>query len=84
MSHLQGATATPSNRITANQPLQQVTNTGGIGFAGARNVSNIPLPNRAAQLGGRAFVEQIDFAEGWQANNVRITNDPAELNCAGR
>jgi len=41
-----------------------------------RTSATYPCRNRAAQLGGRA--EQIDFyAEGWQANNVRITNDPA-------
>lgn len=70
----------PSNRITANQPLQQVTNTGGIGFTlgGARNVSNIPSPEQGGSVRRARFqAEQIDFyARGWQANNVRITNDP--------
>jgi len=39
-----------SNRITANQ-LQQVTNTGGIGFVGWWERQHLPCRNRAAQLG---------------------------------
>jgi hypothetical protein len=70
----------PSNRLTANQPLQQVTNTGGIGFTlgGQRNVSNIPLPQQGGSVRRVRFeAEQIDFyAQGWQGRNVRITNDP--------
>ncbi len=70
----------PSDRITANQPLEQVTNTGGIGFTlgGARNVSNIPLPQRGGSVKRVRFeAEGIDFSTGgWQARNVRITNDP--------
>jgi len=55
-SHLAGAT-TLGNRITANQPLQQVT--GGIGFTlGGENVST--LLNRAAQL-GRARFQAVRF-----------------------
>jgi lipopolysaccharide export system protein LptA len=70
----------PSDRITANQPLQQVTSTGGIGVTvgGKRNVSNIPLPQQGGSVRRLRFeAEQIDFyPEGWQASNVRITNDP--------
>lgn len=70
----------PSDRITANQPREQVTNTGGIGFTvgGARNVSNIPLPERGGSVKRMRFeAEGINFsAGGWQARNVRITNDP--------
>jgi len=47
-------------------------------LGGARNVSNIPLPEQGGSVRRARFqAEQIDFyAEGWQANNVRITNDP--------
>ena len=70
----------PSDRITANQPLQQVTSPGGINF-GVGSGSNVGSLSRP-QLGGevkrlRFQAEAIDFyREGWQARNVRFTNDP--------
>ena len=74
-------TARPqSDRITANQPLQQLTNTGGLGFTfgGARNVNNISPPQQGGAVKRVRFqAERIDFYPGgWQARNVRLTNDP--------
>ncbi len=69
----------PSDRLSSNQPLQQVTSPGGINatFGGSGN-SNIPH----AQQGGtvrrlRFQANSIDFyPQGWIAKDVRITNDP--------
>jgi len=73
----------PSNRITANQPLQQVTNTGGIDLRWwCENVSNIPCRNRAAQLGGRAFKlsRLISMLKaGKQTTSASPTISPPEL-----
>jgi hypothetical protein len=72
-------TRPPSDRFTSNQPLQQVTSPGGINFTvGGSGRSNVP----GAQQGGtvrrlRFEADQIDFyPQGWQARDVRITNDP--------
>jgi hypothetical protein len=63
----------PSNRITANQPLGQVTNTGGVELSAGSG-----LPQQAGEVRRVRFqAERIDFyPEGWKANNVRFTNDP--------
>ncbi len=63
----------PSDRVTANQPLQQVTNTGGVQFSAGSG-----LPQQSGEVRRVRFqAERIDFyPEGWKANNVRFTNDP--------
>ncbi|PSB47889.1 DUF3769 domain-containing protein [Cyanosarcina cf. burmensis CCALA 770] len=69
------------DRFTPNQPLQQVTNAGGlnINYGSKRGIAGVPPLN---QKGGtvkrlRFEAETINFyREGWQAQNVRITNDP--------
>lgn len=69
----------PSARLTANQPLQEVTSAGGISFTlgSGRNTGNIPQPPGGEVRRLRFEAEKIDFyPEGWQANDVRITNDP--------
>ena len=75
------ATARPqSDRITSTQPLGQVNNPGGIGFTlgGTRDVSNInPPPEGGTVKRVRFQADQIDlYPGGWQARNIRITNDP--------
>lgn len=61
-----------SDRITANQPLQQVTSPGGITI-GTGDITAPPGAIRRL----RAEADTINFyPEGWQATNVRITNDP--------
>ena len=79
-----GATILPtrplSDRIAANQPLQQISNPGGftIGIGAGRNIENLP----PQQVGGtinrvRFQAERVDFnAEGFTARKVRLTNDP--------
>jgi hypothetical protein len=70
----------PSDRMTAEQPLQQVTSPGGIAVTvgGGRGVSNLPLPQQGGVVRRLRFeAEQIEFyPQGWQARDVRITNDP--------
>lgn len=69
------------DRFAPNQPLQQVSNVGGlnINYGSKRGIAGVPT---AGQQGGtvkrlRFEAENIDFyREGWQARNVRITNDP--------
>lgn len=64
----------PSDRITANQPQQQITNTGGIQLAAGS--SDLPQQTGAVRR-VRFQAERINFyPEGWQASNVRFTNDP--------
>lgn len=71
---------TPSDRLLANQPLQQVTSTGGITITARSrtNITNISLPQQSGEVRQLRFeAEGIDFYPGgWQARNVRITNDP--------
>ncbi|PPS44166.1 DUF3769 domain-containing protein [Chroococcidiopsis sp. TS-821] len=60
-----------SDRITANQPLQQVTSPGGITIG----TGSVPQGGQIRRL--RVEADTIDFdPQGWQATNVRITNDP--------
>ncbi len=70
----------PSDRITANQPRQDVTSTGGIGVSvgGGRDINNVALPQQGGVIRRLSFqAQQVEFyPEGWQAQNVRITNDP--------
>ncbi len=70
----------PSDRIRANQPVSGVSSPGGIDviFGGQSNASNIPPPKAGGVVNRLRFeAEQIDFyPQGWQASNVRITNDP--------
>ena len=69
-----------SDRITANQPLQQLTNPGGVGIVVG---SDQNIPNRPDLQQGGSFsrlrfqAERINF-EGntLQATKVRLTNDP--------
>ncbi|MBN4002133.1 DUF3769 domain-containing protein [Nostoc sp. LPT] len=70
----------PSDRIRANQPVSGVSSPGGIDvtFGGQADASNIPPPKTGGTVNRLRFeAEQIDFyPQGWQASNVRITNDP--------
>ncbi|MEH2083935.1 MAG: DUF3769 domain-containing protein [Nostoc sp.] len=70
----------PSDRIRANQPVSGVSSPGGIDvtFGGQADASNIPPPQTGGRVNRLRFeAEQIDFyPQGWQASNVRITNDP--------
>jgi hypothetical protein len=70
----------PSDRIRANQPLSGVSSPGGIDvtIGGQSDASNIPPPKAGGAVNRLRFeAEQIDFyPQGWQARDVRITNDP--------
>ncbi|MEH1853205.1 MAG: DUF3769 domain-containing protein [Nostoc sp.] len=70
----------PSDRITANQPLSGVSSPGGIdvSFGGQADASNIAPPKTGGLVKRLRFeAEHIDFyPQGWQARDVRITNDP--------
>ncbi|MBG1268853.1 DUF3769 domain-containing protein [Nostoc sp. WHI] len=70
----------PSDRITANQPISGVSSPGGIDatFGGQAGASNIPGSTTGGAVNRLRFeAQQIDFyPQGWQARNVRITNDP--------
>ncbi|PIG94554.1 DUF3769 domain-containing protein [Gloeocapsopsis sp. IPPAS B-1203] len=63
-----------SDRITANQPLQQVTSPGGINIG----TGSVASPQQGGEIRRlRVEADTINFdPEGWQATNVRITNDP--------
>ncbi len=70
----------PSDRIRANQPTTGVNSPGGVNFnlGGRADATNLPAP----KVGGvvkrvRFQAERVDFyPRGWQARNVRFTNDP--------
>ncbi|WP_392535748.1 DUF3769 domain-containing protein [Nostoc sp. C117] len=70
----------PSDRIRANQPLSGVSSPGGfdLTIGGQANASNIPAPKAGGAVNRLRFeAEHIDFyPQGWQARDVRITNDP--------
>ncbi|MDJ0703350.1 MAG: DUF3769 domain-containing protein [Leptolyngbyaceae cyanobacterium MO_188.B28] len=74
------ANAPISDRLT-NQPVQNVRTTGGLTFATGtggfgRSANGDPRAQRSVRR-VRFEAAQIDFdAEGWQAENVRVTNDP--------
>ena len=67
----------PSDRITANQPLQNISSPGGINIG-----TGVGQDAPTAASGGtvrrlRFEASQIEFdPRGWQAQDVRITNDP--------
>ncbi|MFE1748845.1 DUF3769 domain-containing protein [Coleofasciculus sp. H7-2] len=69
-----------SDRITANQPVSNITSPGGYGlvFGTNRNIQN----QQSFQQGGainrlRFQADRVDFdSEGAFATNVRLTNDP--------
>jgi hypothetical protein len=70
-----------SDRITAQQPLQNPAGAGGVSIsAGAgRDVTRVPggLPRGGELKRLRFEAERIDFTpEGWVATNIQITNDP--------
>ncbi len=75
-----------SDRLTANQPLQRVTRAEGYQF-GVGSIRDFDLLGQEGGLpttggGGkinrlRFQAERVDFyPEGWDATNVRLTNDP--------
>jgi len=70
----------PSDRIRANQPLSGVSSPGGIDFVlgGQPDARNIAPPKAGGVINRLRFeAKQIDFyPRGWQARDVRITNDP--------
>ncbi|MBG1261385.1 DUF3769 domain-containing protein [Nostoc commune] len=70
----------PSDRIRANQPVSGVSSPGGIDvvFGGQADASNIPASKTGGVVNRLRFeAEHIDFyPQGWQARDVRITNDP--------
>lgn len=65
-----------SDRILANQPLEEVTNTGGL--VGGTDAARNPYTNSTGGVRQFRFeANQIEFnADGWWAENVRLTNDP--------
>jgi hypothetical protein len=69
-----------SDRIRANQPVTNVASPGGIEFTvgGTTDASNLPQPRSGGAVNRLRFeAERIDFyPRGWQAKEVRITNDP--------
>ncbi|MEH2065167.1 MAG: DUF3769 domain-containing protein [Nostoc sp.] len=70
----------PSDRIRANQPVSGVSSPGGldVAFGGQADASNIPVSKTGGAVNRLRFeAEHIDFyPQGWQAKDVRITNDP--------
>ncbi|NEU78576.1 DUF3769 domain-containing protein [Nostoc sp. UIC 10630] len=70
----------PSDRIRANQPLSGVSSPGQLDFTvgGQADASNLSPPKTGGVVNRLRFeAEHIDFyPQGWQARDVRITNDP--------
>ncbi|WP_414577048.1 DUF3769 domain-containing protein [Anabaena sp. CCY 9402-a] len=70
----------PSDRIRANQPTTGISSPGGLEFTlgGTADASNVPPPKSGGEVKRLRFeARQIEFyPRGWQARNVRITNDP--------
>jgi len=70
----------PSDRIRANQPTSGVSSPGELNLAigGQSAASNVPPPKTGGQVRRIRFeAKRIDFySRGWQARDVRITNDP--------
>lgn len=70
-----------SDRVRVNQPVQNVSSPGGvsIGVGAGRDVGRVPgaLPRGGEIRRFRFEAEKLDFTpDGWQANNIQITNDP--------
>lgn len=70
----------PSDRIRANQPTTSVNSPGGVNFnlGGRTDARNLPGPKQGGVVKRVRFqAERVDFyPRGWQARNVRFTNDP--------
>ncbi|NET00729.1 MAG: DUF3769 domain-containing protein [Sphaerospermopsis sp. SIO1G1] len=70
----------PSDRIRANQPTTGVSSPGGINvnLGGQPDASNLPVAESGGVVKRMRFeAQKIDFyPRGWQAEDVRITNDP--------
>ncbi|NEU71327.1 DUF3769 domain-containing protein [Hassallia byssoidea VB512170] len=70
----------PSDRIRANQPTTGVNSPGGVNFnlGGRADARNLPGPPQGGVVKRVRFqAERVDFyPRGWQARNVRFTNDP--------
>lgn len=70
----------PSDRIRANQPVSNISSPGGINvtIGGQADARNIPPPKTGGVVKRLRFeAQRIDFyPNGWQAEDVRITNDP--------
>jgi hypothetical protein len=70
----------PSDRIRANQPTTGVNSPGGVNFnlGGRADARNLPAPKQGGVVKRVRFqAERVDFyPRGWQARNVRFTNDP--------
>ncbi|MEO3704824.1 DUF3769 domain-containing protein [Trichormus azollae] len=70
----------PSDRIRANQPVSNVNSSEGINvtIGGQADARNIPPPKTGGVVKRLRFeAQRIDFyPNGWQAEDVRITNDP--------
>lgn len=74
-----GIEAPVSDRVRRNQPLTQITSPGGIDFTlGGIQARNVPLPVSGGEVRRLRFeAQRISFyPRGWQAFDVRITNDP--------
>lgn len=70
----------PSDRIRANQPTVNVNSPGGVNInvGGRADARNFPAPREGGEVRRVRFqAERVDFyPRGWQARNVRFTNDP--------
>ncbi|TAE60112.1 MAG: DUF3769 domain-containing protein [Nostocales cyanobacterium] len=70
----------PSDRIRANQPITGISSPGGINvnLGGQPDASNLPVAKSGGVVKRMRFeAKKIDFyPRGWQASDVRITNDP--------
>jgi hypothetical protein len=68
-----------SDRVRRNQPLSGITSPGGIDFQlGGTPATNIPSLESGGEVRRLRFeAQRIEFyPRGWQAQDVRITNDP--------
>ncbi|MBF2017217.1 MAG: DUF3769 domain-containing protein [Rivularia sp. T60_A2020_040] len=68
-----------SDRIRRNQPLTGIGSPGGIGVQlGGRDARNLPSGETGGEVRRVRFeAARVDFyPRGWQARDVRITNDP--------
>ncbi|MBD0343695.1 MAG: DUF3769 domain-containing protein [Coleofasciculus sp. Co-bin14] len=69
-----------SDRITANEPLQGITNPGGYTFVvgAGTSATNVAAPQTGGTINRYRYqAERVDFdGKGAIATNVRITNDP--------
>lgn len=70
-----------SDRVTSQQPQQNVSSPGGVNISagGGRDIGRLPgaLPQGGQVRRLRFVAEQIDFTpEGWVAKNIQVTNDP--------